>query len=231
MFKPALVSGGLYLLLFAANVQAEHGHEQLFNKVSLQAEAQRDVPNDEMTVLLVAEHQGAETAVLAERVNSDMAWALELANKQTDVDAETRAYSTQPMYKDGVIRGWRVRQELQLKSREFTDLTELLGMLQEKLQIARMAFNPTPETRRKHQNELITEAMAAFKERAGIIQKTMDGRDYRIIELNINTNGFGDRPYLAMAEMSMARMDRVAPAVEGGTSQVQVTVSGSIQFY
>jgi len=204
--------------------------ETLFNKVTLQAEARREVPNDEMTVILAAEQQGADPSVLADRVNQDMAWALDLAGKQTAVESETRGYSTQPIYKDGVIRGWRVRQQLQLKSRQFDKLTKLLGTLQERLQIAQMGFNPALATRDKHQNELISEAMQAFKERVAIIQKNMDGRDYRIIELNVNTGGFVDRPML-MADRAVASLEHSAPAVEGGTSEVTVTVSGSVQFY
>jgi len=210
-------------------VQA-HDEETLFNKVSLQAETQREVPNDEMRVTLVAEQQGSDPATLSQRVNDDMAWALEQAKKDDTVTAETQGYSTQPIYKDGIIRGWRVRQELQLKSTEFTRLTELLGKLQDRLQITQMGFSPTPATRQKHENELITEAIQSFKERIAIIQQNMDGQDYRIIEMNVNTGGFGYRP-MAMADMGMAKMERSGPAVEAGTTEVTVTVSGSVQFY
>lgn len=216
-------------LLLSASVQA-HEEETLFNRVSLQAEAQREVPNDEMTVLLAVEHQGNNPSVLADRVNKDMAWALEQAERVEAVDSQTRNYATYPMYKDGLIRGWRVRQELQLTSQNFAELTELLSGLQDRLQIAQMGFSPTPETRQKYQNELISEAMAAFKERVAIIQKSMAGRDYRMIEINVNTSGFGYQP-MRMAEMATAKMDRAAPAVEGGTSEVTVTVSGTVQFY
>lgn len=221
----------ILLLLVVPAAHADRDQETLFNKVSLQADAQRDVPNDEMTVLLVAEQQGADASVLAERVNRDMAWALERAGEEAAVESETRGYSTQPMYRDGVIRGWRVRQELQLKSGNFTKMIDIVGDLQEKLQIAQMGFSPTPATRRQYQNELITEAMDAFKERVAIIQKSMGDRDFRIIELNINTDGFGHRPMMRSADMATASMERAAPAVEGGTSQVSVTVSGSVQFY
>lgn len=217
------------MLCLAPIIQA-HDEETLFNKVSLQAEAQREVPNDEMRVTLVAEQQGSDPATLSQRVNDDMTWALGRAQKADAVTAETQGYTTQPIYKDGVTRGWRVRQELQLKSTEFTRLTELLGKLQERLQIVQMGFRPTSATRQKHENELITEAMQAFKDRVAIIQQKMDGKDYRIIEINVNTSGFGYRP-MAMADMAVSKMERSGPAVEAGTTEVTVTVSGSIQFY
>ena len=217
------------LFCLATIVQA-HDEAPLFNKVSLQAETQREVPNDEMRVTLVAEQQGSNPATLSQRVNDDMTWALEQAKKDDTITAETQGYSTQPIYNDGVIRGWRSRQELQLKSAEFTRLTELLGKLQERLQIVQMGFSPTPATRQKHENELITEAIQSFKKRIAIIQQNMDGQDYRIIEMNVNTGGFGYRP-MAVADRGMSTMERSAPAVEAGTTEVMVTVSGSIQFY
>ena len=51
-----------------------------------QAEAQREVPNDEMRVILVAEQQGSDPAVLSEQVNATMTWALEQASNQVDED-------------------------------------------------------------------------------------------------------------------------------------------------
>lgn len=224
------------LTIFLMPTAQAHDEETLFNKVSLQAEAQREVPNDEMTVVVTAEAQGPDPSALAERVNKDMAWALDLAKKQPAIEAETRGYSTSPIYGKAsssgsrMITGWHVRQQLQLKTTEFQELTELLGTLQERLQLTQMGFSPTPATRQKHQNELISEAMQAFKERVAIIRENMDGRDYRIIELNVNTSGFGYRP-MVMADMAVSKMERSAPAVEGGTSEVTVTVSGSVQFY
>ncbi len=220
----------LMLTCCAAVATQAHDEATLFNKVSLQAEAQREVPNDEMRVLLAAEHQGNEPAKLSEQVNWDMAWALEQAGHVDAIDVETQGYVTQPIYNSGAISGWRVRQELQLKTSEFAKLTELLGTLQQRLQIRQMGFSPTPATRKQHQNELITEAIQSFKERIAIVQQNMDGKDYRIIEMNVNTSGFGYRP-MAMADMGMAKMERSGPAVEAGTSEVTVTVSGSVQFY
>lgn len=221
----------ILLLLAAPLVHAEHDHETLFNKVSLQAEAQGEAPNDEMTVVLSAEQQGSDAAALAERVNENMTWALGLAGKVAAVRAETQSYSTWPMYDDGVITGWRVRQELQLKSQDFARLTELLGKLQERLQIVRMGFSPTAETRRQYENELITEAMQAFKERVAVIQQSMGNSDYRIIELHVGAGGSSPPIRMMAAEASTLSMARSAPVVEGGTSEVTVTVSGSVQFY
>lgn len=219
------------LLLLSGQPLMADGHETLFNKINLQAEVEREVPNDEMTVILAVEHQGAAPSDLADRVNRDMAWALEQAKAAEPITAMTRAYTTNPIYRDRVITGWRVRQELELKSQDFPALTQVVGKLQERLQVAQMGFSPTPGTRRQQQNELISEAMEQFKERVAIVQQHMDGRDYRIVELHINTSGHGIRPMMMADYARTAAPEMAAPAVEAGTSRVQVTITGSVQFY
>lgn len=218
------------LLLVSSPILLADGHETLFNKINLQAEVEREIPNDEMTVILAVEHQGATPSDLADRVNKDMAWALDQVKPVDVIVARTRSYTTSPIYRDRVITGWRVRQELELKSQDFPALTQMIGTLQERLQVAQMVFNPMPDTRRKHQNELIGEAMEQFRERVAIVQQHMEGRDYRIVELHINTGSYG-RPMILADSARAVAPEMAAPAVEAGTSQVQVTITGSVQFY
>ncbi|MCH8263141.1 MAG: hypothetical protein IIA77_08890 [Proteobacteria bacterium] len=45
--------------------------------MNLQAQAEREISNDQMIVLLATEHEGSDAASLAAKINSDMQWALE----------------------------------------------------------------------------------------------------------------------------------------------------------
>ena len=209
-----------------------HEQEVLFNQVNIQAQAERDIPNDEMQVLLVTEHQGKNPKTISEKVNSDMAWALKQVKNKKGIDVSTRSYQTYPIYKDRDVVGWRVSQELQLKSKDTTKLSELTGMLQEKLQVRQMRFNTTKETRDEYENELIEEALEAFKRRAAIVKKHMDNKDYRIINLHVNTGGFRGPVIYQESRAKFASMAMAdAPSVEAGTSKLTVSVSGSIQFF
>ena len=204
--------------------------ETLFNTVNLQAAAEREIPNDEMIVLLATEHEGSETASLASKINSDMQWALELIKQYPTIRSQTRSYQTYPTYRKQIIIGWRASQQVEIKSKDISALTELVGKLQEKLQVKQMSFNPTKETRINFENELIEEAMQAFLARVEIVKKHMPAKNQRIINLNINTGGY--RPPVMHAQRPMKSMEMVsAPAVEAGTSKLMVTVSGSVQYY
>jgi predicted secreted protein len=224
-WKPLLVIS----LLCTTTISRAGEEEVLFNRVYLDAQAERQIPNDEMRVILVTEQQGKSPADLAERVNRDMAWALELAKSAKDVASGTGSYRTFPLYQDKLIVGWRATQELELTSTSMARLTELTGKLQERLQVRDMQFRPTRATRDKFQEELMEEALAAFKRRAEIVSRHMPSKDYRIVELHVNAGG-GPQP--VMYERAMMKMDGgSAPAVEAGTSLLIVTVSGNVQFY
>ena len=227
-----LLSLGFLVMMAAAAAASAAGDEVLFNRVYLDATAERDVPNDEMIVILRAEHQGREPAAVAERVNQDMAWALEAAKLENAVQRETGSYSTHPIYDQRVITGWRAAQELQLTSTDIKSLTTLVGRLQERLQVGSMQFRPTRETRERVRAELIDEALTAFRRRAEAVGRHMTGREYRVVELHVNSGEQGPRPqFYAERAMMKAAADMAAPAVEGGTSVLQVTVSGNVQFY
>lgn len=204
----------------------------LFNQVRLEARAEREVENDQLRVVLAVEAQGAEPDKLADRVNETMRWALDMAGKQPDIQISTKAYQTFPVYKDKLVVAWRASQLLEIESTNIPVLSKLTGMLQAKLQIREMTFTPTEETRVKAENTLIGEAMEAFKRRVEVIGKHMKEKNYRIVEININTGGYQPPVMLARsASLKAMSGDIATPAVEAGTSKVTVTVSGSVQFF
>ena len=150
----------------------------LFNQVFIDAQVERDVENDQLSVTMVVEHEGNQPDDIARKVNKDMQLALNLAKTRKGIEVGTGSYQTYPVYKVRIIVGWRATQELQLRSVNISELTELVGELQKKLQVRQMSFSPTKETRVKIENDLINEAMEAFKDRINIIKTHMDNKDY-----------------------------------------------------
>jgi predicted secreted protein len=218
------------LVLLCFSFSAFTDDDPLFNQVNLQAQVERDIPNDQLIVMLAAEEEGKEAAKIANKINQDMDWALVIARQHKSIESSTQAYNTYPIYDKRSVIGWRAVQQLELKSTNITELSELVGKLQERLQVKNMHFSPTRETRVEYENELIEEAMLAFKQRVEIIKKHMDEKNVRIVNLHVNTGGRYPQPIYA--ETRMMTMDsKSAPAVEAGTSNITVTVSGSVQFF
>jgi len=218
------------LLTAAAAASAQLHHEAPTDVVRLQAEASRDVNNDQMLVILAAEAEGQNPAELAAAVNRKMSEALKAANATQGVRARSGNYQTQRRYgKEGRVDGWQVSQELRLEASDFTAAAELVGKLQQSLVVRGMSMRLSPQARRAAEDQLVAEAIGAFHARAEVVRQAMKASAYRVREVSVGTSPAipGPRPMAMMAE----RGAPPAPvAVEAGQSQITVTAAGTIQL-
>jgi predicted secreted protein len=217
----------LLLAPLAANAQAP---ETLFNLVSLNAQAEREVPNDLLAAVLAAEAEGTDTAQLSSDVNRVMQRALAVAKGYGSVKARSGGYNTFPTYEKGRIVRWRVRQELRLESTDIAAATELIGKLQANLVVNGMGLSVSPEVRRQTENALLGEALAAFEERARLVRDAMKAKGYRVRDVQISGGGAAaPMPMYMLARPASAEL-RAQPAVEPGTSRIVISVSGTVQL-
>jgi len=223
-----LIALAALLCAWQAGMAQERQYEAPLDVVNLQAEASREVENDQLVAVLAAEAQGANPAELAESVNKKMADALKLAKEVPTVKLRSGNYQTFPRPgKDGRIESWQASQELRLEAADFAAATKLIGRLQQGLNVRSMALRLAPQTRRTAEDALITEAIGAFEARAELARKALKAKGYRVRQLSIGTAG-GPRP--VPYEMAAARAAGGPVAIEGGVSIVTVTVNGSIKL-
>ena len=223
----------LYLaasLALAGNVLAADPAPR-YNTVELQAGAQRELANDTVTANLYVELNDANPAALAAAVNKAANEALRAAREYPGVRVRSGNNQTYPVYAKGnVQQGWRARAEIRIESKDFEAASRLIGKLQAGMQLGSTAFSVSPEARRQAENELIAEAIAAFKVRADIVRRALGGRSYKIQRLNVSTGYSAPPPRFAVARAMAAGAPEVAaPNFEGGVSMVTVTVGGAIE--
>ncbi|MCC6472318.1 MAG: SIMPL domain-containing protein [Burkholderiales bacterium] len=201
-----------------------------YNTVDLQVEVQREVANDLMNATLRAELNNPDAAKLAGELNRAINEALDEARNVKSVRARSGGYQTFPVYdRSQRITGWRGRADVRLESGDFLAASALIAKLQSRLQLASLAFAVAPETRRRIEKELIAEAVAAFRERADTARAALGGRAYKIRRLSLGT-GRLVAPQPAFAA-SRALAEAVTPLqVEGGTTLVTLTASGSVEI-
>ena len=221
----------LFALLVAPLAVTAQAPETLFNLVSLSAQAEREIPNDLLTATLAAEAEGADPAQLADGVNHTMQRALAGALAYKSVKTQSAGYQTIPVYDKNRVARWRVRQELRLESADFAAATELIGKLQSNLMVTGLALSVSGEARRRAENALIAEALAAFDERARVVRDAMKAKGYRVRDLQVSPGGAPPRPVFAMAARAMSSESLAPPAVEAGSTRILVTVSGTIQLH
>lgn len=197
--------------------------------VDLAVEASRPAPNDLMRATVAAEANGATPAALSKQVNGMIDEALKTAKTYPAVKTQSSGTSTYPVYaKGGKIESWHMRSELSLESADAAALSELLGRLQASLGVSSLIALPSPETRKKAENEAMLEAIAAFKARAQAVADTL-GHPYRITQISINTSGRIPQPVFRAMAKSMAAEAAPMP-MEAGESQVSASVSGQIEL-
>ena len=206
--------------------------EQAEDQVSFRVEVGRDVENDLVTAILNVTAEALKPAKLADTINSTMTWALEQVRANQKVKSRSGAYQTYPVYEDKRIVRWRGRQELQLESQDADQLSELVGTLQSRLQIHSLQFSVSPDKRRQVEDKLTEQALAAYQQRAEIIRKSLGAQGYKLLEVNIDTAGQNRPipPLRAEAVSMLSRSSVSQPAMEQGTSRVNVQASGKIRL-
>lgn len=217
-------------IVFSATASAETAVAE--DQVSFQVEVGRDVGNDRMLAILNATAEEKKPADLADRINSTMAWALDQARANKQVTLRSGSYQTYPVYGENrkIVR-WRGRQELQLESQDVDQLSQLVGTLQSQLQMQSLQFSVSHNRRQQVENELIEQALEAYQARAEIVRKSLGAKTYKLLDINIHSAGRSPViPMRAEAVSTMSRSSVSKPALEQGTSRVDVQVSGKIRL-
>ncbi|MEM7024262.1 MAG: SIMPL domain-containing protein [Pseudomonadota bacterium] len=200
-----ILGGALLAMLIAlpaANAAAQAPSTALY----LQESATRDVPQN-VLVATVQAHAEAEAPGDAQAaVNRDMAAAVERVQAVAEVKPATGSYSVyQRRDRDNKAVGWVAQQDLRLTSQDPAKLLELLGALQEMgLNMNGLGWQVDEATRRKVQDELTIEAIAALRERAEAIAKSVDMRVGNIDKLRVGGAMQGPAPMMTMRAEAMA---------------------------
>lgn len=227
--KQSIAAFLVSLAALSANAHAET--PPTYERVAFAVMAEKEVPNDRLSAVLYAEQQGQDTAAMADTINQAITWALDLAKQATAVESRTLNYTTNPVYTDGRVTGWQVRQSIQLTSTDSKALSGLLGQLQEKLRIEGIHYSVSPEIKAETEKTLIDQALKNFKDRAEQLKTGMGRAEYRIVRLDVQAIG-GESPQPPMYRMAAMAADAAPapPSLEGGKQNLQVNVQAEIEL-
>jgi predicted secreted protein len=199
--------------------------------IDLSANASRPAANDMVRASVFSEASGKNPAELAQRVNADVAEALKLIRSKAGISVKSGQQSTYPVYGQAQkIDGWRMRSELVLESKDQASVSELLGKLQQmRLAVGEVSLLPSPETRRKVEDEATREAIVAFQSRAAVIAEQL-GKSWKIKQLNVQQGGGMPMPMMRAARGVMMAAEAAPAPLEAGESLVKTNVSGQIEL-
>ncbi|MBU6484986.1 MAG: SIMPL domain-containing protein [Betaproteobacteria bacterium] len=194
--------------------------------VTLRASATGTIADDRMHAYLRAEVDNVDATVAANEVNTRMGRALAKAKSIAGVDASTTGYTTYQVNEPNRPLRWRVTQSLALESADFTALAALVTRLQsqEGMLLSGLDFSVSATARRAEEDALTEKAIKAWQHRAQAAAQSFGAGAWRTGRVSIQTGDSGRPPVMRVTGMATAATAPVA--VEGGTTDVTVTVSG-----
>lgn len=205
-----------------------------YNLINVQAEASRQVSNDQMNAVLYIERSHKQPAELANQITRIMNQAMTTARKYPTVKVESGSQSTYPVYDNDSqkLKEWRGRAEIHLESTDFKAASQLIGELQQSLQTQSVHFSVSDSQRKKVENELLVEASKNFQQRAQMLSQAWNKSGYNLVNLNLNTNSYFPQPVMraSMAKFAVVESAVADQDMAAGESKITVNANGTIQF-
>lgn len=212
------------------------------NVVSLSASATVEVPQDWLSVVFTATHEGNEaTAVqgqLKRALDAALAEARQLA-KPGQVEVRTGGFSLSPRYAPASARavpptgpsiiGWRGSAELVVEGRDSAAIAQLTGKVST-MTIARVGYSLSREAREKVEGEVAALAIERFRARADAVARQFGFGGYTLREVNVNTDGGPVGAPMMRLQATRAMADGADLPVEAGKTSVTAHVNGSVQM-
>jgi predicted secreted protein len=192
------------------------------------ATATATVANDRLQASLRAEAENVSPAAAASQVNAIIAAALADAKAYPAVKVATAGYFTQQIAQKGQPTRWHVTQSITLEAGDFTQAATLMTRLQDQggLLLSSMSFSISEATRRKAEDSVTQEALKSWQARAEQAARGLGFGGWRVGHVTVQTSG-GSPVYPQMRAQVMAAPGGAPVAVEAGTTEVTVTVSGN----
>ncbi|MGH8596853.1 MAG: SIMPL domain-containing protein [Gammaproteobacteria bacterium] len=197
-------------------------------RVNLDARASAEVDNDVMRASFFVEMEDTDATRLADKVNRATNDALKLARGFTGVRARTSGYTTYPVIDKEKIARWRSRSEISIEGEDFRRMAEALGKLQAIMRLGAVDFSVSAAARARAEEALTQTAIAEFLRKAELVAKGFKGTGFNVLDASVSTDT-GFIPPRPMMMKSMSAVESVAaPEIQGGTSRVAVSVTGTI---
>ena len=203
------------------------------NRIDFQTEVESVVTNDLLTAGFSIESNNKNPAALSRELTVKINEALRQASAFKTVKLTSGNQQTWPVYSDkNKLESWRGRAELRLESQDFKAAGELISLLQANLQLNGLHFSVAPATRRELENQLIEQAVQAFRQRADRIRTAWNAKSYKLVQMNLGTANQPSPPPVYAMRAAKVEMMADAPAADyaGGESRLNVQVSGSIEL-
>ncbi|HUH88625.1 MAG TPA: SIMPL domain-containing protein [Pusillimonas sp.] len=198
-------------------------------QATLDAQASKEIQQDTVTITLAKELSDPSQANVVKALSEALDSVMKDAKGESKVQAHSGNYRVWPHSDDkGAVTNWRGRADIILKSTDFEAASQLAARLSDRMPIAGMGFSVAPETRARHEQELLAEAARAFQDRAQALAAAFGFESYSIKSVALGGMGMPYQPMPRMMAMAASADESARIPLEPGTEHVTVTMQGSI---
>ena len=217
-----------------ANV-AQPNNVIAFNVIAFNVEAERQIERD-LKVNLFYQSEGKNLSELNKTVNARLNKAIGIAKQYPAVAIQGNTRNTMVQYDGkGKQSGWLARVELMLESKDSQALSDVINALDDTLAIENISASVSDEKLTHVENELTQAVLEKFKNKALLIQNTLQMKNYRVMDLNIsaaNEHNYAPVYYEPTAKSALTLSESASNAVplENGKETVRMRVEGRIEL-
>jgi predicted secreted protein len=229
---PRAVSGAAFALVAALPALADTPPPQ--GVLSLTATANVEVTKDLLAITFSTTREGADANAVQAQLKQALDAALAEAKKAArpgQVDVQTGTFSLYPRYAPkGGISGWQGTAEIVVDGRDMAAIGQLTGRITT-MTVARVAYRLSREATQKVEGDVVAEAIARYRAKAGEYAKQFGYAGYAIREVNVTTTEPQQGPVpMYRAQPAAMASSGEALSVEPGKALVNATVSGTVQM-
>ncbi|WP_314722883.1 SIMPL domain-containing protein [Haemophilus pittmaniae] len=175
------------LLLAALPLGALAAEEPPRSDVNFTVVTEKEIPRDLLQATLYVRTEGNNLGVLNKQINEKVEGALNLLKTQPEVVLRSNNRDSQIRYNNqGKKNGWIVDASLVVESKNFQAFSELLNQLSEHFAIEDMSASVSKEARKELENELTEAVLLEFNSKAQLIQKSLNAKGYRVVDLDLD---------------------------------------------
>lgn len=234
--KLKTLSLALLAFSFVLSARADADATQPNNVIAFNVEAERQIERDLMQVNLFYQSEGKNLSELNKTVNAHLNKAIGIAKQYPAVAIQGNTRNTMVQYDGkGKQSGWLARVELMLESKDSQALSDVINALNDTLAIENISASVSDEKLTHVENELTQAVLEKFKNKALLIQNTLQMKNYRVMDLNIsaaNEHNYAPVYYEPTAKSALTLSESASNAVplENGKETVRMRVEGRIEL-
>ncbi|WP_173273834.1 SIMPL domain-containing protein [Thiosulfatimonas sediminis] len=199
--------------------------------VNFQINEQINAENDMLKLSLQSVQEAGNSQEVIQQINAQMSKALQaleaLGLNKTQLKMNSGNYQIHPIYnKQNQISHWRGQQSLEIQVHDLALVSKVLAAAQQHLIYQSMQFALSDERRKTLSQQLLVNALKRYQEQAERIAQQLGASRYELLQTNINSARA--LPVTRMAYAAPAAMEMVDAAVVSGSSDVQISVQGTL---